>query len=352
MNDQQTSVKLYLGEALGLIRKTMPFIWIRLGSYALLGAGLLVYFAVTGGIAWLFGQLWGPLGFIVLLAAFGGAFGVVRWVTRYFFYLLKAAHAAVMTEIIVYGRVPDGSQVEYGKQQVMDRFADTSIMFAVDQILDGVVKAFNRTFARVARILPIPGLDSLTAFIERVSKFATTYVDEAILTRAYRQREANVWAVAQDGVILYAQCWKPILANAVVLTLLSYAEFFLFLILLGLPAVALGTVASAGVKVGLGIFVIVGAWMLKLALSDAYALAATLLAYHRATEGLTPDPAWQAKLAQASDKFVELKEKARAAAPSPKPTTDTPVAPATPKPAPPDASRNLPPTAGDVRPVL
>lgn len=347
------NVKLYLGEALGLIRKTMPFIWIRLGSYALLGLGLLVYFAVTGGVAWLFGQLWGPLGFVVLLAFFGGAFGLVRWAARYYFYLLKAAHAAVMTEIITRGRVPDGLQVAYGKQQVMSRFTDTSVMFAVDQVLDGVVKTFNRTFARVTRILPIPGIESLTAFIERVSKFATTYVDEAILTRAYQQREQNVWAVAQDGVILYAQCWKPILANAVALTLLSYAEFFLFLLILGLPAVALGTVASAGVKIGLGIFVIVGAWMLKLALSDAYALAATLLAYHRATEGLTPDPAWQAKLAQASDQFATLKEKATAAA-APSSTADpTPTAlPATGTSNASNATPGSPSAAGGVRPAL
>lgn len=49
----------------------------------------------------------------------------------------------------------------------------------------------------------------------RVSRFATTCIDEAILTRAYAQDQENVWAVAKDGVILYAQYWKPILANAV-----------------------------------------------------------------------------------------------------------------------------------------
>lgn len=307
--------QLYLGEAVKLLLKTTPILWVRIGSYAVLGLGLLLYFAVVGGIAWLLGQLWSVLGIIVLIAAFGGALGIVRWVTRYYFYLLKAAHAAVMTEYIVHGRGPEGSQIQYGKQQVTDRFKDTSIMFAVDQLLDGIVKSFNRSFARFTRILPIPGLDSLTAFIQRVSKFATTYIDEAILTRAYKEREPNVWQVAQDGVILYAQCWKPILANAVVLTLLSYVEFFAFLVVLALPALAVGALIPA-LKVPLGIGVLVGAWMLKLAVADAYALAATLLAYHRSTEGMTPDPTWQARLEQASDAFQELKEKAKAQAAS------------------------------------
>ena len=302
--------KLYLGEAFGLLMKTTPILWVRLGSYALLGLGLLVYFAVIGGVAWLLAQLWSVLGIIVLIAAFGGAFGIVKWVTRYYFYLLKAAHAAVMTEFIVYGNGPAGSQIEYGKEQVMTRFKDTSVMFAVDQLLDGIVKAFNRSFARMVDVLPIPGLDSLTKFIERVSKFATTYVDEAILTRAYKEGEPNVWKVAQDGVILYAQCWKPILANAVVLTLLSYVEFFLFLVILGLPALAVAAVIPA-LSVALGIGVLVGAWMLKLAVADAFALAATLLAYHRSTEGLSPNPEWQARLEQVSDGFRELKEKAQ-----------------------------------------
>ncbi|MFP4229375.1 MAG: hypothetical protein ACLFTE_11195 [Salinivenus sp.] len=303
---------LYLREALGLLLKTTPILWVRLGSYALLGLGLLVYFAVAGGVAWLLGQLWSVLGLIVFVAAFGGAWGLVRWGTRYYFYLLKAAHTAVMTEFIVHGRGPDGSQIEYGKQQVTDRFGDTSIMFAVDQVLDGVVKAINRTFATVTNLLPIPGMDALQTFVRQVSRFSTTYIDEAILSRAYAQKEENVWAVAKDGVILYAQCWKPVLANAVALTLLGYIEFLAFLILLGLPALAVAAVVPS-LSLVLGIGVLVGAWMLKLAVADAFALAATLLAYHRTTAGMTPDPAWQARLTQVSEDFRELAEKATSA---------------------------------------
>ena len=301
--------KLYLREALGLLLKTTPILWVRLGSYALLGLGLLAYFAVVGGIAWMLAQLWSVLGIVTLLAAFGGAFGIVRWVTRYYFYLLKAAHAAVMTEYIVHGKGPEGSQIAHGKEQVTSRFKDTSIMFAIDQILDAVVTSFNRLFTNVTDWLPLPGMDSLQAFIRRVSRFSTTYIDEAILSRAYARKEENVWAVAKDGVILYAQCWQPILANAVALTLLSYVEFFAFLVILGIPAVAVGALVP-NLSIALGISVIVGAWMLKLAVADAFSMAATLLAYHRSTEGLTPDPEWQARLEQASDKFTELKQKA------------------------------------------
>ena len=308
--------KLYLGEALGLLGKTLPFIWVRLGSYMLLFAGLSVYFVIIGGLAWLLGRLWEPLGWIVFLLALGGGWGIVQWVTRYYFYLLKAAHTAVMTEFIVHGQAPAGGQIAYGRQQVTERFRDTSIMFAIDVLVDGATKAFVRTFARITSILPIPGTRSLTRLLERVAVASTTFIDEAVLSRAYALREQNVWAVARDGVILYAQAWQPILANAVALTLIGYVEYIIFLIILALPALALAAVFPGAGPV-LAVLVFVGAWMLKLALADAFALAATLIAYHRTTEGLTPNPEWQAKLEGASEKFRELGRKAAEAVRAP-----------------------------------
>ena len=301
--------KIYLGEALSLLAKTMPFLWVRLGSYMLLGLGLGVYFAIVGGVAWILGSLWGPLGFIVFIAGIGGAFVVVGWAGRYYFYLLKAAHAAVMTEHIVHGRAPEGSQVDYGRQQVTARFRDTSILFAVDALVDGAVKSIVRTFTSIASILPIPGVDGLGKLLERIAVASTTFVDESILSRAYAKREQNVWKVAHDGVVLYAQAWKPILANAVVLALLGYLEFFLFLAVLGLPALAFAALVPA-LRIALGIGVVLGAWMLKLAISDAFAMAATLTAYHRTTAEMEPNPEWVAKIEGVSDKFRELGKKA------------------------------------------
>lgn len=325
--------KIYLGEALSLLAKTMPFIWLRLGSYLLLGLVLGVYFAIIGGVAWMLGSLWGPLGFIVFLAGVGGAFVLVSWATRYYFYLLKAAHTAVMTEFIVHGRAPEGPQVEYGRKQVTERFRDTSIMFAVDALVDGAVKAVVRTFTRIASILPIPGMRNLGRLLERVAVASTTFVDESILSRAYARREQNVWSVAHEGVVLYAQAWKPILANAVVLVILGYLEFFLFLAILGMPALAIAAALPA-LRIALGIGVVLGAWMMKLAVADAFAMAATLLAYHRTTASMEPDPEWVEKIEGVSDKFRELGRKAAEAVRRPADDPSSPSEPTLPAGAP------------------
>lgn len=315
--------KIHIGEAIGLVMKTLPIVWVRLGSYAVLGLALGLYAALFGGIGWLLSRLWAPLGFILFIAAVGGAFWLVQLAGRYWFHLLRAAHTAVLTEFISTGKGPSGSQLEYGKQQVMSRFTETSILFAVSMVVDGVVRFVVRTFTTLVGILPLPGIDSLGRFLQRVALFSTTYVDEAILSRAYVKREQNVWAVAKDGVVLYAQAWKPILANAVALALLSYAWFVVFLLVLGVPALAIGAVApSLGPALGIG--ALIGAWMLKLALADAVSLAATLLAYHRATAGMEPNQEWVSKLDAASEKFRELGRKAGSAViPSDEPVVST-----------------------------
>jgi len=51
--------------------------------------------------------------------------------------------------------------------------------------------------------------------------------------------------------------------------------------------------------------------MIKLAVMDAFSMAATLIAYHRTTEGLEPSPEWKTKLEGVSSKFGELGRKAK-----------------------------------------
>lgn len=300
----------YLREGVSLLVKTLPFLWVRLGAYAIWGLVTLVYIAAVAGVAWLLGQLLGILAVIVLIGGLGGYIALSNWAGRYFFYLLKAAHVAVMTEILLNGRIPEGqSQLNYGKAQVMDRFKDTSILFFVDQLVRGVVTSFNRRFARFADALPIPGLQSLAKFAGVIVKFAVTYVDEAILSRSFAHREKNVWAVTKDGVLLYAQAWQPILKNAVALTLISFLSFGVALVILAIPGVAIGAMVPA-ISTAVGVFVLVAAYVIKLSIGDTLAVAATIAAYTRETEGLTPNPEWEARLEQVSDQFRELKDRA------------------------------------------
>ena len=62
-------MKLYLRDALGLLLKTLPFIWIRLGTYSLFGLVMVLYCSLAFGVAWLLQQLIPALAIIVFTAA-------------------------------------------------------------------------------------------------------------------------------------------------------------------------------------------------------------------------------------------------------------------------------------------
>jgi hypothetical protein len=57
---------------------------------------------------------------------------------------------------------------------------------------------------------------------------------------------------------------------------------------------------------------IVFAWAFKAAFLEPFAIAALMDVYFRVIEGQVPNPEWDGKLAEASAKFRELKDKAMA----------------------------------------
>jgi hypothetical protein len=142
------------------------------------------------------------------------------------------------------------------------------------------------------------------------------HIDEDILARAFWTRHTSIWQSAQDGLVLYAMVWKPLLANAVALMVLSYVPFIVAFILFVAPVGALLFLISPQLA-GWGVlFALVLAFFVKLAVGDAFAMTAMVAAYLRETADLEPDPAISAQLDRVTDKFGELKRRAQGAAPA------------------------------------
>lgn len=303
---------LHLGQAARIIIRTTPILLVRLGAYLVFWFIALVYFLIVGGIAYLVGQAIPLVGFILFIVAFGGVVPLYKFAYHYVFYLLKAAHLAVISELLVEGKLPDGvNQLSWGKNQVQERFGEVNAMLVVDEIVHAVVRRFTRTVYRMASWLPSDSLRQIVAIANRVVRLATTYVDEAIMARAFWTR-GSVWSVAQDGVVLYAMCWKPMLKNAIILMLLSYVPFVAAVILLAAPIgflIALISPTLAGWSV---LLILLLAFLVKVAIGDSFAMAAIITTYQREIEGMVPDPAMMARLEQVSDKFKVLRERAAA----------------------------------------
>jgi hypothetical protein len=304
-------MKLYFGEAWKIFMKTLPYTGILIAIYGLIGLGAAIYL----GILLLLAKIFGGVGALLFIIGLVGLFGLLKLVQRYVLYMVKAGHIAVITELIHKGALPENiNQVEYGKQIVTGLFKEISVLFVVDQLVSGIITGFNRMVVRVADMIPIPGVENLAKVAGMIINYAVTFVDEAILSFNLARKDKNIWESAKKGVILYAQNWKPILTNAVGLTVVSILGLVVFVVIMLIPFGLLSALTHNETLKAFWLFcALTIGYGLKLSLVNPFCLIATIITYNRAIEGQEPNAEWETKLEQASDKFRELKSKAMAA---------------------------------------
>lgn len=306
-----------IGRVISLLLRTLPFLVLRVLVY--MGITL-VYIVVTSfgaGLGWLFGSaasagsagaFWGGLG------GFGLTSGVLFWAREYLLYLVKAGHVAVLAQLLDGKEIPGGrGQIEYARAVVKERFVESSVLFAMDRLVKGILRVFNSVTMRVANLLPIPGLEPVMKLANAVINTSLTYVDEVILAHNVRTASDNPWASSRDALVLYAQNYKTMLKNAVFLTFIVWALTLLIFILVFAPLAALVALFPGVAGFWTFALALVTAWGLKAALVDPFAMAALMQVYFKTTANQVPDAEWSAKLEKMSDKFRQLKDKAAAA---------------------------------------
>lgn len=302
--------------SIGMMVQTMPFLLLRVAVYFGVALAYLLMTGTGAGIGWGIGAL-GDAGFRASSTFFGGltGFGIVAivmyWLREYILYMVKAGHIAVMVELIDNRPMPEGrSQIGHAQAMVRERFAQASVLFAVDQLIKGVLRAITGLIRGVFTILPIPGIRQLVTILRAFLRVAVGFIDEVILAYGMRTRSTNPWESARTALVLYGQNYGPMLRNAAWITLFVYGLSFLIFIVMLAPAALIaniypGNMAMMGVLVA-----VILAWSVKTALLEPLAVACLLQAYFRTIEGQVPDPQWEAKLENMSGKFRTLKDRA------------------------------------------
>jgi hypothetical protein len=305
-----------ISRSLGLMAKTMPFIVFRVVVYAGIAVAYVLVTGVGAGVGWGIGAFGdddfrGAATFWGGAVGFGLTAGVLYFLREYILYMVKAGHIAVLVKLIDGETVPDGQgQLSYATDVVKARFAEASVLFAVDQLVRGVLAAIIGIVQGVAALLPIPGLQNIVGLIRAFLRISVGFVDEVILAYAIRTNSTNPWASAQTALVLYAQNYKVMLKNAAWLTLITYGlAFIVFLVMLA-PAAALVYLVPGGWSAGGFVFAIIFAWAVKTALIEPFAIACLMQVYFAVTDGQTPDPEWDQRIGAVSRKFNEIKERA------------------------------------------
>lgn len=304
-------------KAITLVAQTAPFVVLRLLVYLGIAVG---YILATGGgavVGYGFGNLsadpdtptagavWGGLG------GFGVLSAVLYLAREYILYLVKAAHIAVLVELLDGKSVPGGqNQIQYGTQFVKTHFVQSSVLFGVDQIIKAVLKVITGTLTGIAAFLPIPALQTAINLFNSVLRMSLTFVDEVILAYMIRERTTNPWETAKDGLVLYAQNYGQMLKNAAWLTLFAWGlTILIFVMLLG-PVAAMLAFAPSTLGGWSFVFAFIFAWALKAAVLEPIAIAALMQAYFKIIEGQKPDAEWDARLTTLSHRFRDLTGKA------------------------------------------
>lgn len=302
--------------ALGLMGRTAPFIVFRMVVYFGIAVAYLLATGAGAGVGWGVGAFgdedfrlsaifWGGA------AGFGITAGVLYFLREYILYIVKAGHIAVLVELIDGRDIPAGrAQIEHASAVVKQRFAETSVLFAVDQLVKGVLNAVTGLIQGIASFLPIPGLQNVIGLIKAFLRIAVGLLDEVILAYAIRTQSTNPWGSAQTGLVLYAQNYQVMLKNAAWLTVITYGLAFVVFLLMLAPAAALVWFIPGGWSAGGFVFALVFAWAVKAALIEPFAIACMMQVYFKATAGQSPDPEWDARISGVSKKFVELKDRA------------------------------------------
>lgn len=307
-----------MGRAAGLLLRTLPFIVLRCAVYFGMALAYVLVTGIGAGIGWGVGAL-GTRDFQASATAWGalagfGITGLAIYLARqYILYMVKAGHIAVLVELLDGRALPDGrGQIGHGAQVVRERFAQANVLFGLDLLIKGVIRAVSSIVRGVLNFLPIPGTQQLMRVFQAFMRVAVGLVDEVILAHAIRSRSDNAWASAQTALVLYGQNAKVLLKNAAWLTVFIYGLSLLVFVVMLAPAAALSWLMPGGWSALSVLFALVLAWAVKAALLEPFALACLLQVYFKVTEGQTPDPAWEQRLDGVSRQFREIKAKATA----------------------------------------
>lgn len=305
-----------ISRALGMMMRTWPFVAFRMVVYFGIALAYVLATGMGAGIGWGIGAF-GDADFQASSSVWGGIFGfgitagVLYFLREYILYVVKAGHIAVLVELIDNKPIPEGrSQIDHASEVVKARFAQTSVLFGVDQLVKGVVRAISGIVEGVAAVLPIPGLQQVAGLVRAFLRIAVGLVDEVILAYAIRTRASNPWESARMALVYYGQNYQVMLKNAAWLTLITYGLAFLVFLVMLAPAAALVWLIPGAWSAGGLVFALLFAWAVKVALIEPFAIACLMEVYFKTIAGQEPDPVWDQRLANASNKFGEIKDKA------------------------------------------
>jgi len=287
---------------------------------------------------------------IMLIAWFFLMKGAWRLLMQYAGYLVKAGHIAVIAEACFTGQVP-ADQVAYGKAKVTERFATSSVYFAVDKLVSAAIKEIQKGIGKVGNALDfIPGMEAATGAAQFFVSIALGYVDECCLGWTFYKKEQGAFKSAADGVVIYAQNWKPLLKGAGVTMLKVILLTLVVALIIFVPVGILFKIFSWSPLAAFLLACLI-AFVVKFAVMDSYIMIQMMAVYMGVAPQTTITFDLYGNLCKISGKFKELFQKGQAEPPAQSAYATANAAPAAGYAAP-AAAPTIPQQAAGAKPVF
>lgn len=295
-------------KAFDIFKKTMTFVWIRLGVNLAVSVGVIlwtiIWLAIAGAV---------DNGFMLLLTliAIASSGKIVGLIQQYIGYMIKSAQIAVIAETFRTGSVPN-NMIAFGKERVKTKFAQANVYILLDKLVSGSVRQINKivnsTVGWIEKI--IPQAKVITKIIQKFTTLTLTYVDECCLCYAFMKDDQSAFKSAADGVVIYFQNWKSLLKSSAKGTGIALAA-----------ELAVGVIAYLIAMAVVGLFDATLGWLIALvaalcvifslrdALLGSYMMIYTMENFNKEvqTDNISVD--LYGKLCGMSEKFKELFEK-------------------------------------------
>ena len=186
-------------KAFDIFKKTMIFVWMRLGINLAVSAVVILW-----TIMWIAIASASENGFMIILAVIAIALSgkIVSIIMQYIGYMIKSAQIAVIAEIFQTGRIPN-NMVEFGKERVKSKFAQANVYILLDKLVSGSVRQINKvvnsTVGWIEKL--VPQASFITNIVQKFTTLTLTYVDECCLCYTFMKDEQSAFKSAATRAI-------------------------------------------------------------------------------------------------------------------------------------------------------
>jgi hypothetical protein len=302
-----------LTTAIGLLLRTLPYAAMRFAMLLGFSIAAIVWLCIAvGGAAFLGTHVAAPFGWVWLILCLGGTAWLWYGVLRYLLHLVACGHVAVLTELILHGRLDLGGQsmFTHGRRVVTERIGQVTLLFGLNAAVRGILQAVHRTLDWISELLPVPGLQALATLATIILRAATRYLDKVIFSYNLARNDGAPWRGAREGIVYYCQNARPILKTAIWVVVLERGLTFLLWMLLLAPAAGITLALPSPVRSLGAIVTIIVAALLAGCLRSAFIkplfMIMIMVRFHAAIEGQPIDPNWDNRLRELSSNFAGL----------------------------------------------